>query len=71
MLAFVSPAELLISKLKFSKKSFRNTIRIANGLDPDQTYCFIGPSFAKIISSNKLNTKTSGLVRIQDFGLSF
>ena len=30
----------LFSKLFFSKKSFRNTIRVSNGLDPDQGITF-------------------------------
>ena len=31
-------------KLTFSnKKSFRNTIKVANSLDPDQARCFVGP----------------------------
>ena len=29
------------SKLAFSKNSFRNTIRVSNGLDPDQD--IVGP----------------------------
>ena len=45
--------------LTFSKKSFRNTIRVSNSLDPDQARHFsrsdLGPSsgsklFAKVIS---------------------
>ena len=31
------------SKLTFSKNSFRNTIRVANGLDPDQDRQSVGP----------------------------
>ena len=31
------------SKLTFSKKSFRNIIRLSNGLDPDQDRHFVGP----------------------------
>ena len=30
-------------KLTFSKKSFRNTIRVSNNLDPDQARRFFGP----------------------------
>ena len=30
-------------KLTFSKKSFRNTIRVSNSLDPDQARGFVGP----------------------------
>ena len=30
-------------KLTFSKKSFRNTIRVSNSLDPDQAGHFVGP----------------------------
>ena len=30
-------------KLSFSKKSFRNTIRVSNSLDPDQARHFVGP----------------------------
>ena len=31
------------SKLTISKNSFRNTIRVSNGLDPDQDRHFVGP----------------------------
>ena len=31
------------SKLHFSKNSFRNTIRVSNGLDPDQDRCSVSP----------------------------
>ena len=34
---------LTFSKLTFSKKSFGNTIRVSNGLDPDQDRCHVGP----------------------------
>ena len=30
-------------KLAFSKKSFRNTIRVSNSLDPDQDRLNVGP----------------------------
>ena len=30
------------SKLTFSKSSFRKTIRVLNGLDPDQNRWFVG-----------------------------
>ena len=33
----------LFSKLTFSKNSFRNTIRVSNGLDPDQDRHSVGP----------------------------
>ena len=33
----------LFSKLTFSKKSFMNTIRVSNGLDPDQDRHCVGP----------------------------
>ena len=29
--------------LKFSKNSFRNTVRVSNGLDPDQDRHLVGP----------------------------
>ena len=31
------------SKLTFSKISFKDTIRVSNSLDPDQTRCFVEP----------------------------
>ena len=34
---------LFFSKSTFLKNSFRNTIRMANSLDPDQARHFIGP----------------------------
>ena len=30
-------------KINFTKNSFRNTIRVSNGLDPDQDRHFVGP----------------------------
>ena len=30
----------------FSKKNFRNTIRVCNSLDPDQAGCFVRPDLA-------------------------
>ena len=39
---FLSSVDVIL-KLTFSKKSFRNTIRVSNSLDPDQARCFIGP----------------------------
>ena len=30
-------------KLTFSKNSFRNTIKVSNGLDPDEDRHFVGP----------------------------
>ena len=30
-------------QINFSKKSFRNTIRVSNSLDPDQDQHFVGP----------------------------
>ena len=35
-------AEFFFRK-KNSKKSFRNTIKVSNGLDPDQDQRFVGP----------------------------
>ena len=37
--AFLSSVDF--SKLTFSKKSFRNTIRVSNSLDPDQARHFV------------------------------
>ena len=37
------PSGPLVSKLTFSQKKFRNTIRVSNGLDPDQDQCSVGP----------------------------
>ena len=34
---------LAFSKLTFSKFSFRNTIRVSNGLELDQDRCSVGP----------------------------
>ena len=35
------------SKLTFSTKSFRNTIRVSNGLDPDQDRHYVGPDLSQ------------------------
>ena len=40
---FISSAFFLSPKLTFFKKSFRNTIRVSNSLDPDQARHFVGP----------------------------
>ena len=34
---------LTFFKINFLKKSFRNSIRLSNGLDPDQDRHFVGP----------------------------
>ena len=34
---------LFLQKLTFSKNSFRNTIRVPNGLNPDQGRHYVGP----------------------------
>ena len=34
---------LIFFKINFLKNSFRNTIRMSNGLDPDQAGQFVGP----------------------------
>ena len=41
--AFVVSASFFFSKLTFSRKSFRITIRVSNGLDPDQDQHSVGP----------------------------
>ena len=40
--AFVSSADFFQNYF-FRKKSFRNTIRVSNSLDPDQARRFVGP----------------------------
>ena len=37
------PLGYLFSKSDFSKKSFRNNIRVSNSLDPDQARLFVEP----------------------------
>ena len=37
------PLVELLLILTFSKKIFRNTIRVSNSLDPDQALRFVGP----------------------------
>ena len=39
---FLLAADLFQNQL-FRKKSFRNTIRVSNSLDPDQVRCFVEP----------------------------
>ena len=41
--AFLSSAEVFFFKINSLKKSFRNTIRMSNSLDPDQARRFVGP----------------------------
>ena len=42
------------------KKSFKNTIRVANSLDPDQTRCFAGPDMVAIVCKGyQQTTKTA------------
>ena len=38
----------LFSKLSFSKNSFRNTIRVSNGLDPNRDQCSLSPDLGPI-----------------------
>ena len=38
-------ADFFFSKLTFSEKSFKNTIRVSYGLDPDQRLCQMWASF--------------------------
>ena len=40
---FLSSADFFLSKLTFSKISFREAIRVSNGLDPDQDRHSVGP----------------------------
>ena len=37
---------LIFSKSTFSKKNFKNTIRVSNSLDPDHARPFFGPDLA-------------------------
>ena len=43
------------SKLTFSKNSYRNTIRVSNGLGPDQGRCFVcldlGQNYLQMLSA--------------------
>ena len=39
----LSSADFVQIQLTFSKRSFRNTIRVSNGLDPDQDRCSVDP----------------------------
>ena len=39
----VLSSAVFFSKSTFSKNSFRSTIRVSNSLDPDQSWCFVGP----------------------------
>ena len=39
----LSSADFFFFKIHFSKNSFRYTIRVSNGLDPDQDQHFVGP----------------------------
>ena len=47
----LSSSDLFQNQL-FNKKSFRNTIPVSNGLDPDQDQSSVG-LFAKVISIDK------------------
>ena len=52
---------LLFSKLFFIKNSFRNTIRVSNGLDPDydQTTCKGYQQMIKVATSRQINNNLS------------
>ena len=39
---FMSAADFFLNHF-FFKRNFRNTIRVPNSLDPDQTQHFVGP----------------------------
>ena len=68
--AFLSSADFF--KITFSKTSFKNTIRVSNGLDPDQDRRFVGPDLGtnclqrlsadKKVAASKERVKISILV---------
>ena len=63
---------LTFFKITFSKTSFKNTIRVSNGLDPDQDRNFVGPNLGtnclqrlsadKKVAASKERVKMSILV---------
>ena len=61
----------LFSKSTFSKKSFRNTIRVSNGLDPGRSW-FGSKLFAKVISRGLLrpNKKKISVFRVTGLKIS-
>ena len=51
----------IFSKLTFSLNSFKNTIRVSNGLEPDQDGCSVGPDLdpnclQRLSADNKVAT---------------
>ena len=56
--SFLSCHLLNLFKINFSKKTFRNTIRVSNGLDPDQDQRSVdldlGPTVCKGLARKKL-----------------
>ena len=53
---------ILFSKINsffLKKKSFRNTIRVSNSLDPDQARRFVGPDLNPSYEQKKLEDKES------------
>ena len=68
---FLSSAAFF-SKLTFSQNSFRNTIRVSNGLDPDQDQYFVGPDLGpnclQSLSADDISRQiVSGHVSLQPF----
>ena len=55
------PSADFFSKLTFKKNSFVSTIRLSNGLDPDQGQTSVGPDlgpnyFQRILADDNLNS---------------
>ena len=58
------------SKLTFSKNFFRNTIRVSNGLDPDQDRHSVGPDLSPN-SLQRLSTDDKAAASKQSYGCCF
>ena len=54
----LSPADFF-STSTFSKNSFRNTIRVSNGLDPDQDQPDLGPNCLQKLSADDTKVTTT------------
>ena len=60
---------MIFSKSTFLKKTFRNTIRVSKGFDPDQARHFVckGYQQTKKVAGSKQNGNIEGTVKTNSF----
>ena len=70
-MTFLSPADFFNINLSFLKKSFRNTIRVSNSLEPDQARHYVwpdmGPTCLQTSSADDKSSHLAGSLRVKQF----